>query len=229
MIVRGSSGVPCAAPGPVPAEEGVVGRDDVDPPPHAASIDAAIAKAESFAAPCICSEWPSIAVSSRKCAPTKVAARPLCKNVFSVDRLYVMLRPNLNGSFTLAYKLSKRSTGGPRHCAARQDVHVQVTDRLPPIFAGIDDEAVAAGLTRSNLARDLHELPYRRTLRLAGVVGDVCIMRDRHHQHVPRGLRIDVFYCDDVLAAVNEPRRNLTRCDLAENAFVRVHLRLLTS
>src|SRR5512137_2052741 len=117
---------------------------------------------------------------------------------------------------------SRRSalTGRPELGAPPEEVQVHVEDELPAVlvhvYHGPPARAGHAALSCNLRGHALH-LPQERVVGGGQVVqgGDVPA---RHHQHVHRGLRVDVVEGDDVLVFVDQFRRDLPPDDPAEEA-----------
>src|SRR5579872_3143173 len=90
VIERGTLCSPaCSAPVPPVAADAAVGREEFAPPPHAASIEATTAKADSLVAPCIVLIALHCCRAAKVQSATKIATRLLCKILFKLHILCV--------------------------------------------------------------------------------------------------------------------------------------------
>lgn len=111
--------------------------------------------------------------------------------------------------------------GRPAQRPAAEDVRVYVVDGLAGVVPRVEHHPVAGlrhaclGRRQRRLSRDLVEQAIAR-LRDRG---QVLMVLFRYHQNVQRRLRVYVLECDSARAFKNPSRRDLPRCDAAEQAI----------
>ena len=112
----------------------------------------------------------------------------------------------------------ERSTRRPEQQASRKQMHVQVKDALPGLFAVIDDQTKIFFATQR--ARDLTGFEQQMPQYLLIVGGGVGDFRDgffRDDQNVDGGLRVDVLERQTAIILIDDIGGYLARDDLAEN------------
>ena len=119
--------------------------------------------------------------------------------------------------------------GRPGHRPAAEYVRMDVVDGLPGLRAGVEDHAVAVvgdSLGDGNVPGVGHELG-QQALIGGGQPGQIRVMGPRDHQHVDRGLRVDIAKGDSTGTSRHNRGRNVTGGNGAEQAIS--HVAILTS